>query len=33
VGWVIASHALTGTIRKVHDFLTVGAATPCSRPV
>jgi aspartate/methionine/tyrosine aminotransferase len=28
VGWVIASPALTGTIRKVHDFLTVGAATP-----
>jgi aminotransferase len=28
VGWVIASPALTSTIRKVHDFLTVGAATP-----
>jgi aminotransferase len=28
VGWVIASPPLTNTIRKVHDFLTVGAATP-----
>jgi aspartate/methionine/tyrosine aminotransferase len=28
VGWVIASPELTATIRKVHDFLTVGAATP-----
>ncbi len=28
VGWVIASHALTSGIRKVHDFLTVGAAAP-----
>ena len=28
VGWVIASPHLTNTIRKVHDFLTVGAATP-----
>lgn len=28
VGWVIATEALTATIRKVHDFLTVGAATP-----
>ncbi|HVW83401.1 MAG TPA: aminotransferase class I/II-fold pyridoxal phosphate-dependent enzyme, partial [Bryobacteraceae bacterium] len=28
VGWVIASPELTNTIRKVHDFLTVGAATP-----
>jgi len=28
VGWVIASPALTDSIRKVHDFLTVGAATP-----
>ncbi|MES1258026.1 MAG: aminotransferase class I/II-fold pyridoxal phosphate-dependent enzyme [Acidobacteriota bacterium] len=28
VGWVIASPDLTGSIRKVHDFLTVGAATP-----
>ncbi len=28
VGWVLASPDLTNTIRKVHDFLTVGAATP-----
>jgi aspartate/methionine/tyrosine aminotransferase len=28
VGWVIAPPALTGGIRKVHDFLTVGAAAP-----
>jgi len=28
VGWVLASPELTGTIRKVHDFLTVGAAAP-----
>ena len=28
VGWVIASPDLTDSIRKVHDFLTVGAAAP-----
>lgn len=28
VGWVIASPDLTSGIRKVHDFLTVGAAAP-----
>jgi aminotransferase len=28
VGWVLASPALTDSIRKVHDFLTVGAASP-----
>ncbi|MBV8829179.1 MAG: aminotransferase class I/II-fold pyridoxal phosphate-dependent enzyme [Acidobacteriaceae bacterium] len=28
VGWVIAPPELTNSIRKVHDFLTVGAATP-----
>jgi aspartate/methionine/tyrosine aminotransferase len=28
VGWVLASPDLTNSIRKVHDFLTVGAATP-----
>jgi aspartate/methionine/tyrosine aminotransferase len=28
VGWAIASASLTGSIRKVHDFLTVGAAHP-----
>ena len=33
VGWVLAAPELTATIRKVHDFLTVGAATPRSRPV
>ena len=28
VGWVIAPPDLTDSIRKVHDFLTVGAASP-----
>jgi aminotransferase len=28
VGWVIASPELSASIRKVHDFLTVGAASP-----
>jgi aminotransferase len=28
VGWVVAPPALTAAIRKVHDFLTVGAAAP-----
>jgi len=28
VGWVIAPPELTSSIRKVHDFLTVGAAAP-----
>jgi len=28
VGWVIASPDLTSSIRKVHDFLTVGAPAP-----
>jgi aminotransferase len=28
VGWVIAPAAITGAIRKVHDFLTVGAPHP-----
>jgi aspartate/methionine/tyrosine aminotransferase len=28
VGWAIAPPSLTGAIRKVHDFLTVGAAAP-----
>ncbi|HVE91102.1 MAG TPA: aminotransferase class I/II-fold pyridoxal phosphate-dependent enzyme, partial [Actinomycetota bacterium] len=28
VGWTIAPPAATGAIRKVHDFLTVGAAAP-----
>jgi aminotransferase len=28
VGWVVAPPELTSSIRKVHDFLTVGAASP-----
>ncbi len=28
VGWAIAPPDITDTVRKVHDFLTVGAATP-----
>lgn len=28
VGWTLASPELTGAIRKVHDFLTVGAPAP-----
>jgi aminotransferase len=28
VGWAIACEELTGAIRKVHDFVTVGAAAP-----
>jgi aspartate/methionine/tyrosine aminotransferase len=28
VGWTVAPPTLTGAIRKVHDFLTVGAAAP-----
>ena len=28
VGWAIAPPILTAAIRKVHDFLTVGAAAP-----
>jgi aminotransferase len=28
VGWTIAPPEVTGSIRKVHDFLTVGAAAP-----
>jgi aspartate/methionine/tyrosine aminotransferase len=28
VGWTISPGSLTGAIRKVHDFLTVGAAAP-----
>jgi aminotransferase len=28
VGWVLASPDLTASIRKVHDFMTVGAAAP-----
>jgi len=28
VGWTISPRSLTGAIRKVHDFLTVGAPAP-----
>jgi aminotransferase len=28
VGWTISPSSLTGAIRKVHDFLTVGAPAP-----
>src|SRR5204863_7352100 len=28
VGWTISPPSITGAIRKVHDFLTVGAAAP-----
>ena len=28
VGWVLATPAITESVRKVHDFLTVGAAAP-----
>jgi aminotransferase len=28
VGWVVAARRLSASIRKVHDFLTVGAAAP-----
>nr|MBA2632851.1 aminotransferase class I/II-fold pyridoxal phosphate-dependent enzyme [Chloroflexota bacterium] len=33
VGWVIASPLLTAAIRKVHDFLTVGAAAPLTNAI
>jgi aminotransferase len=31
VGYILASPELTGAIRKVHDFLTVGAPAPLQR--
>jgi aspartate/methionine/tyrosine aminotransferase len=31
VGWAIASEEMTSAIRKVHDFLTVGAPAPLQR--
>lgn len=31
VGWAIASEKMTGAIRKVHDFLTVGSPAPLQR--
>ncbi len=33
VGWIIAPPALTGAIRKVHDFLTVGAPAPLQEAI
>ena len=33
VGWVVAAPALTSGIRKVHDFLTVGAPAPLQEAV
>jgi aminotransferase len=33
IGWVIAPEELTGAIRKVHDFLTVGAPAPLQEGV
>jgi aminotransferase len=32
VGYCIASPEITSAIRKVHDFLTVGAAAPLQAP-
>jgi aminotransferase len=28
IGWIVAPEGVTGAIRKVHDFLTVGAPAP-----
>ena len=33
VGWIVAPPALTGGIRKVHDFVTVGAPAPLQEAV
>ncbi len=33
VGWIVASPALTAGIRKVHDFVTVGAPAPLQEAV
>ncbi len=33
VGWAVAPPDITGAIRKVHDFLTVGAAAPLQAAV
>src|SRR5204863_564003 len=33
VGWIVAPPALTSGIRKVHDFLTVGAPAPLQEAV
>jgi aminotransferase len=31
IGWVMAPPQICDGIRKVHDFLTVGAAAPCRK--
>jgi aminotransferase len=31
IGWCVANEEITGAIRKVHDFLTVGAPAPLQR--
>jgi aspartate/methionine/tyrosine aminotransferase len=33
IGWVLAPEALTDAIRKVHDFLTVGAPAPLQEAI
>jgi aminotransferase len=33
IGWCVASPELTGAIRKVHDFLTVGAPAPLQEAI
>jgi len=33
IGWIVAPPAVTGAIRKVHDFLTVGAPAPLQEAV
>lgn len=33
IGWIVAPEALTAAIRKVHDFLTVGAPAPLQEAV
>jgi len=33
IGWIVAPEDLTGAIRKVHDFLTVGAPAPLQEAV
>ncbi len=33
VGWIVASPELTGAIRKVHDFVTVGAPAPLQEAI
>jgi aminotransferase len=33
VGWIVAAHPLTAAIRKVHDFVTVGAPAPLQEAI